>query len=41
VGQVGYNGFCADGGTWSALSSADDVLTGNTPEALRQKSRSH
>ncbi|MGO8890606.1 MAG: hypothetical protein ACLP8X_24160 [Streptosporangiaceae bacterium] len=35
----GYHGFCADGGTWSAISSAGDVLTGDTPDALTQKIR--
>jgi hypothetical protein len=30
----GYHGFCADGGTWSAISSAGDLLTDDTPEAL-------
>ena len=37
----GYHGFCADGGTWSAISSAGDVLTGDTPDALTQKIRAH
>jgi len=37
----GYHGFCADGGTWSAISSAGDVLTGDTPGALTQKIRAH
>jgi hypothetical protein len=35
----GYHGFCADGGTWSAISSAGDVLAGDTPDALTQKIR--
>ncbi|HEY6315281.1 MAG TPA: hypothetical protein VIY52_31370 [Streptosporangiaceae bacterium] len=26
----GYHGFCAYGGTWSAISSAGDVLVGDT-----------
>ena len=26
----GYHGFSADGGAWSAISSAGDVLTGDT-----------
>jgi hypothetical protein len=30
----GYHGFSADGGTWSAISSAGDVLTGDTPDEL-------
>jgi hypothetical protein len=37
----GYHGFNADGGTWSAISSAGDVLTGDTPDALTQKIRAH
>jgi hypothetical protein len=37
----GYRGFCADGGTWSAISSAGDVLTGDTPDALTRKIRTH
>ena len=36
-----YHGFSADGGTWSAISSAGDVLTGDTPEALTRKIRAH
>jgi len=37
----GYHGFSAYGGTWSAISSAGDVLTGDTPDALNQKIRAH
>jgi hypothetical protein len=37
----GYHGFCADDGTWSAISNAGDVLTGDTPDALTQKIRAH
>ena len=37
----GYHGSCADGGPWSAISSAGDVLTGDTPDALTQKIRAH
>jgi hypothetical protein len=37
----GYHGFSADGGLWSAISSAGDVLTGDTPDALAQKIRAH
>ena len=37
----GYHGFCADGGTWSAISSAGDVLTGDTPDALTRTIRAH
>ena len=33
----GYHGFSADGGPWSAISSAGDVLTGDTPDALDQE----
>jgi hypothetical protein len=32
--DVGYHGFSADDGTWSAISSAGEVLTGDTPDAL-------
>ncbi len=37
----GYHGFSADGGIWSAISSAGDVLTGDTPDALNRKIRAH
>jgi hypothetical protein len=37
----GYHGFSADGGTWSAISSAGDVPTGDTPDALTRKIRAH
>jgi hypothetical protein len=37
----GYHGFSADSGTWSAISSAGDVLTGDTPDALTQRIRMH
>lgn len=37
----GYHGFCADGGTWSAINSAGDVLTGDTPDALTREIRAH
>ncbi len=37
----GYHGFSVDGGLWSAISSAGDVLTGDTPDALTQKIRAH
>ena len=37
----GYHGSCADGGTWSAISSAGDVLMGDTPDALNQEIRAH
>jgi len=37
----GYHGFSADGGLWSAISNAGDVLTGDTLDALAQKIRPH
>jgi hypothetical protein len=37
----GYHGFSADGGLWSAISNAGDVLTGDTLDALAQKIRAH
>jgi hypothetical protein len=37
----GYHGFKADGGAWSALSSAEEVLTGDTPDALAARIRAH
>jgi hypothetical protein len=37
----GYHGFSADGGTWFAVSSAGEVLTGATPDALDRKIRAH
>ncbi len=37
----GYHGFSADGGTWSAITSAGDVLTGDTPDALSREIRAH
>ena len=37
----GYHGFSADGGMWSAISSAGDVLTGDTPDALTRNIRAH
>ena len=37
----GYHGFSADGGTWSAISSAGEVLTGATPDELGRKIRAH
>lgn len=37
----GYHGFSADGGTWSAISSAGDVLTGDTRDALATRIRAH
>ncbi len=37
----GYHGFSADGGLWSAISSAGDVLTGDTADALTRKISAH
>ncbi|HEX5301693.1 MAG TPA: hypothetical protein VFW50_32350 [Streptosporangiaceae bacterium] len=37
----GYHGFSADDGTWSAISSAGEVLTGDTPDALTRKLQAH
>jgi len=39
--DVGYHGFGVDGGLWSAVSSAGEVLTGDTPDALSQAVRAH
>ena len=37
----GYHGFSADDGLWSAISSAGEVLTGGTPDALDRAIRAH
>ncbi len=37
----GYHGFSAGDGLWSAISSAGDVLTGHTPDALTRTIRAH
>ena len=37
----GYHGFSADDGTWSAISSAGQVLTGFTPDELGRAIRAH
>ena len=37
----GYHGFSAGDGLWSAISSAGEVLTGDTPGALTSKIRAH
>ncbi len=37
----GYHGFSADGGIWSAITSAGDILTGDTPDALTREIRAH
>lgn len=36
-----YHGFSADDGLWSAISSAGEVLTGDTPDALTRKIQAH
>ena len=36
-----YHGFSAEGGTWCAISSAGEVLTGGTPDALDRAIRAH
>ena len=38
---AGYHAFTFDSGTWSAISSAGDVLTGDTPDVLTLKIRAH
>jgi hypothetical protein len=37
----GYHGFSAEDGTWCAISSAGEVLTGGTPDALARAIRAH
>jgi len=37
----GYHGFSADGGTWCAITSAGQVLTGSTPDELARAIRAH
>jgi hypothetical protein len=37
----GYHAFSADGGTWCAVTSAGEVLTGDTVDALDRAIRSH
>ena len=37
----GYHGFTAESGTWCAISSAGEVLTGGTPDALSRAIRAH
>ena len=38
----GYHGFCVlEHSLWSAISSAGEVLTGNTPDALDRAVRAH
>jgi len=40
-GDGRYRGFNADGGVWSAISSAVEVLTADTPDALATRIRAH
>ena len=37
----GYHGFTVEGDTWGAVSSAGEVLTGRTPDALNRAIRAH
>ena len=37
----GYHRFSDDGGTWCAITSAGEVLTGGTPDALATAIRAH
>jgi hypothetical protein len=37
----GYHGFSAEGGTWCAVSSAGEVLTGGTRDALDRAISAH
>ena len=37
----GYHAFSVDHGTWSAVGSAGEVLTGATPYELDRKIRAH
>jgi hypothetical protein len=38
----GYHGFCVlEHSSWSAISSAGEVLTGTTPDGLDQRIRAH
>jgi hypothetical protein len=37
----GYHGFSAGGGTWCAVTSAGEVLTGTTPDELSRAIRAH
>jgi hypothetical protein len=37
----GYHGFSAGDSLWSAISSAEEALTGSTPDALTRKIRTH
>ena len=37
----GYHAFSGGGGHWCAVSSAGEVLTGGTPDALYRAIRAH
>jgi hypothetical protein len=37
----GYHAFSVDDGTWSAIGSGGEVLTGTTPDELDRKIRAH
>jgi hypothetical protein len=37
----GYHGFSAGGGHWCAVSSAGEVLAGETPDGLDRAIRAH
>ena len=37
----GYHAVSVDDGTWSAIGSAGEVLTGSTPDELDRKIRAH
>jgi hypothetical protein len=37
----GYHAFSAGGGTWCAVTSAGEVLTGGTPDELSRAIRAH
>ena len=39
--EGGYHGFSVDGGTWCAITSAGEVLTGGTPDVLARAIRAH
>jgi hypothetical protein len=39
--DAGYHGFGVDDGLWSAISSAGDVLTSDTPDALTARIGAH
>jgi hypothetical protein len=39
--EGGYHGFTAAGGTWCAVTSVGEVLTGVTPDELARAIRAH